>query len=59
MTHEVDQGKRGWKIERQPGDRKFSQVNWQLPLQMFIHTKTIQIAIASWWRSGQGQRWRR
>jgi hypothetical protein len=32
MTSEVDQGKRDWKIERQPGERELPHITWSITI---------------------------
>jgi hypothetical protein len=48
MTSDVDQGKRDWKIERQPGERKLPHIHWTITIADVYQHKNDPISYCAW-----------
>ncbi|HSM26264.1 MAG TPA: DUF5946 family protein [Anaerolineaceae bacterium] len=48
MTSDVDQGKRGWKIERQPGERELPHIHWSITIADVYQHKDDPISYCEW-----------
>lgn len=48
MTSEEDQGKRGWKIERQPDERELPSIDWSITFaDVYLH-KEDPVSYCAW-----------
>jgi hypothetical protein len=48
MSNEVDQGKRDWKIERQPGERKLTIIHWSITIADVYQHKNDPVSYCDW-----------
>ena len=48
MSSEVDQGKRDWKIERQPGERELPPINWSITIADVCQHKDNPTDYCTW-----------
>ncbi|PKO05457.1 MAG: hypothetical protein CVU41_12565 [Chloroflexi bacterium HGW-Chloroflexi-3] len=48
MSSDVDQGKRDWKIERQPDERKLPHINWSITIADVYPHKDDPVSYCAW-----------
>lgn len=48
MTRDVDQSNRGWKIERQPGERELPLIHWSITIADVFQHKDDPLSYCDW-----------
>ncbi|MDO9086411.1 MAG: DUF5946 family protein [Anaerolineaceae bacterium] len=48
MTSDMDQAKRAWKIERQPGERELPHINWSITIADVYPHKDDPVSYCAW-----------
>jgi hypothetical protein len=48
MTSDVGQGKRDWKIERQPGERELPKIEWSITIADVYPHKDDPVSYCAW-----------
>ena len=48
MNRDVDQSNRGWKIERQPGERDLPHIPWSITIANVFQHKDDPVSYCDW-----------